>query len=336
MEIDKSMFWDISKTLSHNCLFNFITGSRGSGKTYGAKKFVINRFIKYEEQFIYLRRYKTEFDKGKNDKFFDALIRQDEFPNHDLQVKSLNYLCNDKIMGSAMALSTAKIEKSQEFPNVKWIIFDEFLIENGVYHYLPNEVMCFLDFYETIARMRDVRVLFLSNAITQTNPYYLFFDIQLPYNSNFFKRGDILLEMVNNQKYIDAKKNTRFGKIISNTKYGDYAIDNKFLNDTNTFVMKKTKNSTYFFGFIYKGEMFGVWRDYSEGKVFVSKDYDNSSKMIYSITLADHQPNTMLLKGYRKSIIFKNFIEYYKQGLVYFENINIKNIVYDVIKMTLS
>ena len=99
------MYWDIGKTLSHNCLFNFITGPRGSGKTYGAKKFVTNRFIKYGEQFIYLRRYKTEFDKGKNDKFFHALQRNNEFEN-SLEVKSLNYFCDDKLMGCAMPLST--------------------------------------------------------------------------------------------------------------------------------------------------------------------------------------------------------------------------------------
>ena len=59
------MFWNIQKTLSYNALFNFIVGNRGGGKTYGAKEFVINRFLKHQEQFVYIRRYKKEFSKIK-------------------------------------------------------------------------------------------------------------------------------------------------------------------------------------------------------------------------------------------------------------------------------
>ena len=40
------MYWDISKSLSYNCLFNFIVGARGVGKSYGAKDFAIRNFIK--------------------------------------------------------------------------------------------------------------------------------------------------------------------------------------------------------------------------------------------------------------------------------------------------
>ena len=65
--MDKSMFWDINKSVSRNCLFNFIVGNRGAGKTYGAKKYVINRFLKTGEQFVYIRRYKEELKKIKEE-----------------------------------------------------------------------------------------------------------------------------------------------------------------------------------------------------------------------------------------------------------------------------
>ena len=59
------MYWDINKSLSYNALFNFIVGNRGAGKTYGSKKYVINRFLKYGEQFVYIRRFKDELKKIK-------------------------------------------------------------------------------------------------------------------------------------------------------------------------------------------------------------------------------------------------------------------------------
>ena len=56
--------------------------------------------------------------------------------------------------------------------------------------------------------------------------------------------------------------------------------------------------------------------------------------MVYSITLDDHTPNTMLLKG-GKSLILKGFIDNYKLGNVYFESMNLKNITYEIIRLSL-
>ena len=58
-----SMWWDLKNTLSYNALFNFVVGSRGCGKTYGFKKWAAEDFIKNGNQFIYIRRYKTEMNK---------------------------------------------------------------------------------------------------------------------------------------------------------------------------------------------------------------------------------------------------------------------------------
>lgn len=40
------MYWNPNKTLSYNKLFNFIVGSRGGGKSFGAKDLCIRRFLK--------------------------------------------------------------------------------------------------------------------------------------------------------------------------------------------------------------------------------------------------------------------------------------------------
>ena len=59
-KIDTSIFWNLRETLTHNMLFNFIIGNRGGGKTYGAKEWAIDNFIKTGEQFGYIRRYYIE------------------------------------------------------------------------------------------------------------------------------------------------------------------------------------------------------------------------------------------------------------------------------------
>ena len=97
--------------------------------------------------------------------------------------------------------------------------------------------------------------------------------------------------------------------------------------------MKKTEKAQYNFTFVYNGEKYGVWVDYDVGRMFVSPDIDPYCKIVYSLTVDDHDANTLLINQLNKSPFFRPFIENYKNGLVYFENQKVKNIVYEVIKL---
>lgn len=325
------MYYDGFKTLTYNALFNFVVGSRGKGKTYFFKKWSIKDFLKTGNQFIYVRRYKDEFaDLGM---FFNDILG--EFPDHSFECKGKKFYINSKIAGYAVTLSTSKIKKSTAYPLVNKIGFDEFIIDTGIYHYLPDEVTNFLELYETVARTRDnVRVFFLSNAITVSNPYFMYFHIELPREGLIFRKGDILLELAQTKDFIDFKKNTRFGKMMEGTEYAAYAFENNFLRDNDTFISKKSERATFFFAFTYKDLIYGVWIDYSIGKMFVSNDTDPYSRLHYALTLKDHKPNTLLIKRLNNSVLFKKFIENYKIGNVFFESIKIKNTCYDVIRLT--
>lgn len=300
------------------------------GKTYGFKKYAIKDFIKNKCQFVYVRRYKEELSDVS--KFFNDI--REEFPNVKLEVKGNVFSIDGEVAGYAIALSTSKIKKSVPYPRVNKICFDEFILDKGVYNYLPDEVVYLLELYETIARMRDVKMIFLSNAISITNPYFLFFNIGLPYGKNIMRKGDILIEYVEAEEFTEKKKETRFAKVIEGTAYASYAIENKYLRDNKNFIQKKTPNSNFYFTFIYKGKNYGVWVDYKAGVMTVSEDYDSSCKLVYAITNEDHKPNTLLLKGIKKGVYFKSFVEQYKLGNVRFENMNVKNICQEVIKMS--
>lgn len=327
------MWYDIGQTLTYNCLFNFVIGPRGCGKTYAAKKRAIKLFLEKGHQFIYLRRFQDELQETA-ESYFNDIIVNEEFPDVDIKYSNGTYLVNDMVAGYAMALTKAKDYKSISFPMVYFIIFDEFLIEeNGFARYLKNEVKQFLSFYMSIDRYRGATVFFLANSVSMINPYTLFFDIQLPYGSNITRKNDVLLQLVQDDEFIRERKQTRFGKMVEGTEFAEYAIENKFIDDSKAFIMKKTERAHYYFTFIYMGETFGVWIDYNAGKMFVSENVDPSNRTIYSLTVEDHKPNTMLLKQLNKSPFFKNFMDNYKMGNVYFESQKIKNITYEVIRM---
>ena len=329
------MFYDIQKVLTYNAYFNFLIGERGVGKTYSSKNFVINRFLKKGEQFIYLRRYKTEIDKAKRTYFNDIV---DKYTKHDFYCKGDSFFIDNTVCGFAVPLSTANILKSVCYDKVTTIIFDEFIIDKGCYHYLSNEVKTFLEFCETVFRLRDnVRVLFLANAITQTNPYFLYFDLEIPKHKNIklFKNGLILLEIMKNEEYREQKKKSKFGQLISGTDYGNYAIKNEFLRDNDKFIERKTGKCNFAFAFVWHGSTFGVWYNLDLGKMYVSTDYLNNATLTFTTTLDNHKPNTLLLKSVRNFGCWQMFIKQFKYGNVYFENIKIKNITYELIKSIL-
>ena len=66
------------------------------GKTYGASKLVIDRFLKHGEQFAYIRRYKPELKKAVPN-FFDALNANEEFKEHHLWTKGNTFYCDEEI-----------------------------------------------------------------------------------------------------------------------------------------------------------------------------------------------------------------------------------------------
>lgn len=330
--MDKNIYYNYDRIISYNALLNILIGSRGVGKTYGATKLVIKDFLKKRRQFIYLRRYKTELSKSMK-KFFTEIIKNEEFPNHTFEVHGNTFLIDEEVAGYGVTLSTAQQLKSSNFSDVYYIIFDEFLIESGQGYYLKDEVLAFLGLLETVGRMRDIKVFMLANAVTEVNPYFMFFDLALPYNNDIklFKDGMILLQYLQNEAYIQAKKETKFGKLVAGTEYEDYAIDNKFTDDNRVFIEKKSGQSKFSFSFIYKDIRLGVWIDYDNGKMFVSNDYVDNG-FVFATTTADHSPNTLLYSIAKKYNCWNSFIENYKLGNVYFESVKIKNICKDVIK----
>ena len=156
------MFYNYNKILSYNALLNFLVGERGVGKSYGAKKFVINQFLKKKYHFAYIRRFKTELMQKDLNKFFNKV--QKEFPEVELKVKNKDFYINNELAGYAMTLTEAQNLKGTEFDSVRTIIFDEFIIEDNVHHYLKDEVFNFLSLCETLSRLNDFRCFLLANA----------------------------------------------------------------------------------------------------------------------------------------------------------------------------
>jgi hypothetical protein len=325
----ESKYYNPQKMLSYNRILNFIIGARGIGKSYSMKEYPIRRFLKTGEQMIYVRRYRSELRKVIN--YFDDI--KDKFPGHEFKVKGKLLLIDDKVYGWAIPLSMWQSEKSNAYPKVGTIIFDEFIREKDNSGYLPNEVQALLNLMDTVFRDREnVRCICMSNAVSLVNPYFLYFDLVPDTNKRFNAYKNILVEIPESREFSSERRKTKFGSLIDGTEYGDMSLDNEFINDSNLFIERKTKESRFQFALIYKGMTMGIWVDVDAGLMFISNDYDPSSRNIFALTTDDINENAMLMTGWRNNYYLFKMVRAFMNGYLRFDNQVLRNIGYEMFK----
>lgn len=335
------MYYDYDKLLSRDFLIAFVITERGLGKTFGAKVAMLKRFLKSGEQFIYVRRYKTELDSSLAT-FWSDIQSNGFFDDLELKVVKSKLLtkftCDGEVCGYAVPLSTSNILKSTAFPKVKYIIFDEYLLfDGGTYKYLRGEVNLFLDLIETVFRLRDGKVIMLGNAINvYASPYFAYWNLDLPYGGEFksFKNGSILVQYAKNETYRDVKKKTKFGKLIDGTDYGKYAIDNQDMSMNNIFIGKRPEKSKFYALLIVNGVKIGLWFG-SDYKLYISDKFEPNTVNKFALDYNDHTDKTMFL-SLRHNPYIGACVEAYKHGWLKFENERVKSYMITILNKCIS
>lgn len=323
------IYWSPDKLLSHNKLFNFVVGNRGGGKSFGAKRLAISRFLKTRQQFVYVRRYRNEFDEIKT--FFNDIM--EFYPGREFDVKGGKFYIDGEQAGYYLPLSVAAKYKSSSYPMVWLIIYDEFIIEKGRMVYLKDEVTLFLDLYETIARTRNVTALFISNAISSINPYFSYFKIAPKKGCKFIKGEEFVAEFYKGEEFTNMKRNTRFGRLIEGTRYGNYAIENEFYQDNDTFIEKMTGTCIPMMYIKYCGILYSVWYGKDTGYIYFNKKKMPNECTVYCVYTDDHRPNYILIKSVRNNPSFSKLRYAYEIGYVRFDSLQSKEAFYEVMQL---
>lgn len=305
----KLTFYNFDKIYSYNGMYNFILGARGVGKTYGAVKKVVQKAITTGEEFILLRRWKTELTT--KDSFFDAIIANNEFPEWDFRVSGMHAEMSLKIyadmkkrpwtrIGYFIALSQAQHYKGTPFPLVKTIIFDEFIIETGSMQYIKNEAVVMDNFYSTVDRHGDrTRVLFLANSVSIINPYFLEYKIE-PQDSDEWiitARDEMNLPFIvchfpRSENFQQQVLKTRFGKFKAGTDYSEYALANKFSDNHKAMIGEKPTNMRYAFTLESKYGVVSIW-SYG-GKYFTQAKRPKTEKIFTLVPQLQDEGKTLL------------------------------------------
>lgn len=294
-------YYSGDKILNQNMPINFCLGNRSAGKSFYWKRYVIKRFLEKKEQFIYVRRFKSDLDSVIDTFFNDVEIK---FADHEFKIKDDKFYIDNEVAGYGIPVSTFSKFKSVMFDRVTTILFDEFIPENGRYIGGRDkpflEVESCMNFFQSVARgygkpIRDnVKFIFISNTVTMNNQYFWFFKIDklLKPETKFLKGNGFCVEIAFNAEISDTIKTSKFGKAIAGSRYDEFANANAFYLDDNTFIEKMQGRGLYYYNILSDGVLYAVYRFMEDGFWYITdKGVDNDFRVCYALTIADQGVN---------------------------------------------
>lgn len=187
----KSQYWDINPILSKNAVYSLIFGERSNGKTYGVLQYGLEEYFKNGSELAIVRRWAEDFksSNGGGTQMFVALVKNgvvSKLSNNkynDIYYYAHRwYLCftdpegikdrivDEKPFAYAFSIASEEHYKSTSYPNIRIVLFDEFLTRS---YYLPDEFIKFTSILSTIIRERDnVRIFMCGNTVNKYCPYF--------------------------------------------------------------------------------------------------------------------------------------------------------------------
>lgn len=333
---DKQTYYTINHLYPYGRNFNFVNGIRSIGKTYGTYLDIIGRCMKEKSEFVSICRTQDEKKRGYLEKAVKKVI-QNEFPQllekegKYLQFSTEEMIVGGNVVGRCIALSEAVKIKKEGFPNVKYLIFDEYSIEedNIAQRYVNGwqEPDLLLSIYHTIDREEDRVIAFLlGNNISAYNPYHLHPAFRIPYvePGKIWKSENVLFENAAISVALREKKNkSRFINMIRGTQYGDMADGGKYIYDSDNLVEDISLEECYpFCTLVYNKRKYGVWKYPKQNLILISDKINPTYKVVQAVTTADVSNDVPLITRHYGRAGFISTV--FKMGLLRFNSMETK------------
>ena len=298
-----------------------IVGARGTGKTYGCFRWLIEN----RRPFIYLRRLKSQLEECRKDtgnpfKKLNSDLDLNIRPFPAGGTVAFRYDNKDGPAAAVgVALSVVANIRGVDYSDYDYIVFDEFIASDGE-RPIKNEFTAFLNFYETVNRNRElegkpaVKCLMLGNANRISNPYFTGWRcmkrvLNMLRGKQFVWRSDDHTRMI--ILLIDSPISERKqGTVLYQNASADFmtmALDNAFRTDETRI---KSEPLREFNHIVSVGEI-GIYEHKSERRYYVSSTvcgdpyYD-----AFGIRLRMFQQDYYMLRVYymvNKTVTFESF-----------------------------
>ena len=328
-----------------NTLFSFVwawiyvvIGARGRGKTYGAKKWLLNGWLYHKHKFIILRDTERECEVISQDngvRFWGDVLGEKKYSNLKITMTKESVFINGVLAGYVMPASLFHLFKGSQYQDVKRVLYDEFIREKKQVRYNGNRALQFLNTLMTVARFRtDFKIVLTANALDKGD--VLLSDV-FGFKLNGFgiyknkAKGIVLDYAPNSEEFEQYQRSGNVYKLVQGTRFEGNLIGNQFAEDDSGMFFDRKKPSTLF-GIYYDKEGTAV-RIYEsrDGDIFYATSDINPNSVNYmrytfdlrvanhKIKLADNQEKKKL------QLLFSN-------NLIKFESSYILGVFKDIIK----
>lgn len=239
----------IDAIIKKGYFFNIVIGARGTGKTFGALKYAVER--KTTGKFLFIRRTglqagamgkeETSPFKAVNNVLGTSI--KSETINRKLNISGFRN--GDNLIGYGGALTTFANFRGIDFSDVDLIIYDEFIKEKHE-RKLNGEGGALVNLIETVNRNREligvkpVQVICLANSNDIFNELFIELSLVLTCekmiargNEEYYdKERGLLLYVIQNSPISAKKKKTALYKLVnSDSEFYQMSIKNSFNMD---------------------------------------------------------------------------------------------------------
>ena len=204
-------YYDITKLMNTGAKYMICYGERSNGKTFQALLYGFKEYVKHGSKVAIIRRFREDFKGKRGGAYWDNLVYDGNGHNHIKELTNGKYDTVTYISGRwflayfdvdqqklitapepfayAFALTEMEHEKGNSYPQIRTVLFDEFMTRGS---YLPDEFILFMNTLSTIIRSRnDVKIIMAANTVSQYCPYWEEFGIDQKVRT--MKKGDIAI-----------------------------------------------------------------------------------------------------------------------------------------------
>lgn len=301
--------------------FCMVVGARGTGKTFGLLKYVVEHNIK----FMYVRRLKTQLDEsttqqGNPFKSVNRAIDAGIYPKANKTSVLFLEPGPDQdappiVRGYGVALSTFATLRGVDYTDVECIIFDQAVPMAGQKP-IKQEFPAFLNLYETVNRNRElfgrppVKCFLLGNANKLANPYFTGWGFMgtalnmIRGGQSFWQSPDktrIMVMMVDSP--ISERKRTTALYKNSSASFDKMALSNTFTTDPTRVKSRPLQQYNH----ICSVGQIGFYKHKSKSEIYVSRKTQRANY---------YNPYGMQLEMWRnRYVLFKSL--YFSQMLTF-------------------
>ena len=264
---------DMEKVISLPYPFIFVVHGRGTGKTYGAFKYLLDH---PEKKFMVMRRTQIEADTIGFTDFspFQPVLADNPEKYKPVYVGGIPHVKNisgvwaaqldegtgklapeGEPIGYICALNTISNIRGFNGEQIKIMIYDEFIPERGA-RSIKNEGEAIVNAYETINRNRELKgqaalkMVFLANANKLSSPIFQTLGIMdkidkmamTDQETCFLPDRGIAILKLRNSSISSAKADTALYRATSNREFAAMALKNEFDTSVYLYVQREPIN----------------------------------------------------------------------------------------------